>query len=129
MSAPRLQDCPIPACTPDRGRITPIFSGPPCARRMLNGAVPATRPAAPTPAAKVRRDTRELRILRLILNSSLVSGSRWGPGLSPFLIVACNMQSPAPLLRRHGLDAVPAAKAASRADPIVVYYNQCRQQL
>ena len=31
----------------------------PCARTMLNGAVPATRPAAPRPAAKVRRVTRE----------------------------------------------------------------------
>src|SRR3954470_23784704 len=56
MSAPRLQDWPIPACTPDSGRITPIFSGPPCARTMLNGAVPASNPA-PAPAAKLRRVT------------------------------------------------------------------------
>src|SRR6478672_5156837 len=57
MSAPRLQDWPIPACTPDSGRITPIFNGPPCARPMLNGAVPASKPAAPAPAAKLRRVT------------------------------------------------------------------------
>ena len=53
MSTPRWQSWPMPAWKPERGNSTPTFSGPPWARTMLKGAVPATKPAAPTPAAKV----------------------------------------------------------------------------
>ena len=54
-----------------RGSSTPTLSGPLCARTMLNGAVPASKPAAPAPAAKLRRVTPEraellgdLRVIR-----------------------------------------------------------------
>src|ERR1700687_3121989 len=43
------------AWAPDSGSSTPTFKGAPCARTMRNGAVPASNPAAPAPAAKLRR--------------------------------------------------------------------------
>src|SRR5882672_7183283 len=58
ISTPRRQSWPMPACTPERGSSTPTLSGPFCARTMLNGAVPATIPAAPKPAVKLRRLSR-----------------------------------------------------------------------
>src|SRR5580765_4134064 len=59
------------ACGPDSGNMTPTFSGAPCARPMLNGAVPARIVAAPAPAAKLRRLTRveavgDLRVIRVL---------------------------------------------------------------
>ena len=56
ISTPRWQSWPMPACTPERGSSTPTFKPAPWARPMLNGLVPASTPAAPMPAANVRRD-------------------------------------------------------------------------
>src|SRR5262249_28092877 len=57
-STPRWQSWPMPACAPERGSRTPTFSGPPCARAKSSGALAASNPAAPAPAAKLRRVTR-----------------------------------------------------------------------
>src|SRR5262249_12859789 len=57
MSTPRWQSCPIPACAPERGSSTPTFNVASCARRILNGAIPATT-LAPSPAVTVRRVVR-----------------------------------------------------------------------
>jgi hypothetical protein len=61
------------ACAPERGKRTPTFSGAPWARKMLNGAVPASIAAAPIPAETARRVTPvradvvgDLRIMRLL---------------------------------------------------------------
>ena len=48
----------MPAWTPERGNSTPTFKAAPWARKMLNGAVPATIALAATPALKARRLTR-----------------------------------------------------------------------
>ena len=49
ISTPRWQSWPMPAWKPERGSSTPTFRAAPCARTMLNGAVPARSPAAPSP--------------------------------------------------------------------------------
>src|SRR5262249_26270152 len=43
------------ACAPESGSRTPTFSGPPCARARSSGALATSNPAAPAPAAKLRR--------------------------------------------------------------------------
>src|SRR6516165_8116710 len=56
ISTPRWQSCPMPACAPERGSSTPTFNAPAWARAMRNGALPASRPPAAAPAAKLRRE-------------------------------------------------------------------------
>src|ERR1700682_4522418 len=61
------------AWAPDSGSRTPTFRGAPCARPMLNGAVPASNPSALALTAKLRRLTParaevvgDLRIIRVL---------------------------------------------------------------
>src|SRR5947209_16866346 len=61
----------MPACAPERGKRTPTFNGALWARRIENGALPASNPAAPAVAVKLRRvrlrrlafDGRVMRVL------------------------------------------------------------------
>src|SRR5258705_11901931 len=87
------------ACGPDRGNMTPTFSGAPCARPMLNGAVPVSTAAAPAPAAKLRRLTParaemvvDLRLIRVLPRCG--DDTAIGRRVALFLIVQRRMQWP-----------------------------------
>src|SRR5215831_10714026 len=65
------------ACAPESGSRTPTFSGPPCARAKSSGALATSNPAAPAPAAKLRR------VMEFVGDARVMCGSPWSETISP----------------------------------------------
>ena len=87
ISTPRWQSWPMPACTPERGSSTPTFRPRALGAADAERAGPGEQPAAPAPAANVRRDRRlglERLVLRICGHCRPPLGGPFGPHRAVF---------------------------------------------